>query len=489
MRGALLLALLLLGKTVDAAAGLAFGARTQIWPFLYGEPTPAHGAASADELLKADIASGNLDRYADLGATWNIVDAWQELDGPDGLRRLERVVADHERRGLQVALRLLERPEIYDSLRAGGAARDQALAEYRAWLEQVARRFGSRVRYYMISNEADHDIGWNRPFYRAFRAVEFDEYRVLLASAHATLKAVDSRLVVADHGVSSYSLCVALIADRAWSGRPAEALELWRRMAYRSPDEGARTMGRLVRMLARADTRHRADFARRSVAELGPLRDVFQLHHYFGPELLPELLDWLDAQMRRGHGPQPIVAAEIGYRVAARTGTSWDGSPAEVADMSSYSPGDHVVALARMVAILGGRGIEDLLYWQIRFHHARGVEATLFEPAERRDEFTPRPAAAAFSFLARELAGSRAVAASAALEVGGLVEFRFRGDAGDRSLVWANGAAGVFLPPGARAAVAGVARVDGTLLGQDDWKGRVGAEPLLVYWRADPVGT
>jgi hypothetical protein len=129
--------------------------------------------------MKIAVASANLDRYRALGITWNIVDAWQDLDGPDEFRRLERAIAEHEQRGIQVAIRLLETPEIYDRIRAGGDAAADSLRAYGAWTGAIARRFGSRVRYYLVSNEADHDIGYNRAVYRPFRRISAEEYREL----------------------------------------------------------------------------------------------------------------------------------------------------------------------------------------------------------------------------------------------------------------------------------------------------------------------
>lgn len=58
---------LLLGVLVilPASAGTTFGARTQIWPFLFGG---APGALSADQQLKQAVTAANLAHYGAVGA-------------------------------------------------------------------------------------------------------------------------------------------------------------------------------------------------------------------------------------------------------------------------------------------------------------------------------------------------------------------------------------------------------------------------------------
>lgn len=476
--GAILLSWLVAAPCAVHAA-IAFGARTQVWPFLYQPDGPGAHRLTPDERLKRDVTEGNLARYAEVGARWNIVEAWQGLDGPDGFVRLDQVFAAHEGRGIQVALRVLEDPGIYDAIRGGGDGAERALARYGRWVGQLAARYGTRARYYMISNEVDHDVGFNRTVYAKFRPVSVDEYGRLLRTAHAAVKGVDGDLVVADHGVSAYSLALAVMADHALSGRPAEALAFWRAMDYRNPGEGERTMPRLLAMLAAGESRHRIEFAGRSTTELAPFRDVFQLHHYHGPTVLPDVLRWVRARLGAA-ATQPLVAAEVGCLIPTRPGKSWDGRPMNVADMARYSEADHGDALVKSLAVLAGSGVEDILYWQLRFHVARDPVASLFPPSGERDGFRAGYPARAFGFLARELTGATAM--GSAPGTAGATEYRFRRD-GELSVVWSAAGEPVTMPAALRARVARVTDATGAAVGPGTWDGRIGTAPLIVYWQ------
>jgi hypothetical protein len=477
-----LLALCLLTFALDAQSEITFGARTQIWSFLFVDKAGNEPAYSADEKMKFEVAIGNLDQYRELGARWNIVDVWQEIDGPDGFRRLERVVAEHERRGIQVALRLLERPEIYDRIASGGDIAAGALREYRQWTGEIARRFGARVRYYMISNEADHDIGYNRPVYRAFRRVTVDEYRELLRAAYASIHSVDARLTVADHGVSSYSLALAVMDDLALGGSPGDALAFWRSMAYESPNEGERTLTRLAGMLANAESRRRIEFARRSTAELTPYRDIYQLHHYYGPAPLPAVLHWIRGQTARPDGSQPIVAAEVGYLIPAKRGTTWDGRPTNVADITRYSEIAHGTSVAETMATLAGNGINDILYWDMRFHVAIPTAASLFSPTTSPDDFRSTYPAEVFKLVVRELTGATPVATTRELRDGGLVEYRFRRGQ-DLSVLWAAHGKTVTIPPPLGGRIARLTDAAGRPVGPASRHGDIGTAPIFVHWQ------
>jgi hypothetical protein len=475
-----LLGLILLAALQPAEAALSFGIRTQIWPFLFKEAVDPAARYTTDEAMKLEVALGNLDRYATLGASWNIVDLWQEVDGPDGFRRMDRVVAEHERRGIAVALRLLETPELYDGIAAGGGTSREALERYRGWVKRVARRYGSRARYYMVSNEVDHDIGYNRPSYRPFRRVTAEEYGAVLRAAHAAVKAAGPRLVVADHGPSSWSLALVVMADLVLAGRPGDALGFWRSMDYDTPGDGERTLPRLLAMLANSDSRRRIEFTTRVTADLGPWRDVYQLHHYYGPATLPAVIDWVRA--RTAANPRPLVAAELGFLVPAKPGKSWDGRTVNVADMARYSEDGHAASLAKMVATLGGLGVEDILYWQLRFHVAHSPAASLYRPTATRDDFRSTRAVAVFRALTSRLTGAESVPAPAVSGAAGLVEYRFRRD-GEVSLVWSADGAPRALPAAARAGIARVTGADGGALKADTRGAVVGAEPVFVDWR------
>lgn len=465
-------------------SAISFGARTQIWPFMFVTNAGiSHGAGYSDR-VKYDVAIGNLDQYQKLGATWNIVDVWQDLDGPDTFARLTRVIDEHERRGISVSLRLLEKPELYDSLRNGDAEAAKTLSDYSAWVKSVAEKFGGRIRYYMISNEVDHDIGFNRVMYKKSRPIGFDEYVQVIKAGYRTIKSVDETLKVADHGVSSYSLCLAVISDMAMSGRINDALRFWRAMEYGSSKEGERSSVQLFKMLGRDNSRHRIEMARRTVAELASYSDVFQLHHYFGASVVPALLKWVREQMAEHGVVRPVVAAEVGYKTPMRDGKSWDGRPMNVADMEAYSEKDHGNAVAKTIASLAGLGVEDILYWQIRFHNSRSPTASLYPATESKLDFREVYPASVYKYVVHELSGAESV--SSVVQDADFIEYRFGRD-DELSVVWTEGES-VQLPSNIRQYVLSATDATGTNVDMASNGWRLGTSPLFINWRTDSGG-
>lgn len=474
----LVLAFSLLAAPPEAGAEIAFGARTQIWPFLFtGKPL-----TTSDEKTKLAVTLGNLDQYHELGVTWNIVDVWQEVDGPDGFQRLDRVVAEHERRGIQVAFRLLERPEIYDQISRGGAERNEALRQYGEWTRDIARRFGPRARYYMISNEADHDIGYNRPVYRAFRRISVNEYHEILRAAFEAIHSIDERLKVTDHGLTSYSLGLAVMADMVLDGHPGDALQFWRSMEYESPGEAERTLPRLLGMLTSSESRRRIDFARRSTSELADVRDAFQLHHYYGPDVVPQILGWIRGRLATGGHMQPILAAEVGYSIPAKRGKSWDGRAVNIADQSRYSASNHGTSIAKTIVTLAGNDVSDILYWQLRFHDPyHGPAASLFPDSAKRDEFRATHAVAVFKYLVDELSGLTPIAsATSAASPDTLPEYAFQREGRPvLTVLWAKSQGKLMAPAALRAQATAVSDLAGRAI--QNWQGYVDDQPVMVH--------
>lgn len=477
----LVLGTLALTMAVNAQSAISFGARTQIWPFMYPSSKGDVANLDVEEKIKLDVASGNLDRYAELGVKWNIVDVWQDIDGPDELRRLDHVLKEHERRGIQVALRLLERPEIYDEVKSGGERAVRALGEYREWVRNIAHRYGKRVRYYMISNEVDHDVGHNRPSYKKFRPVTVEEYGLVLQTAYKTIKDVDAGLTVADHGLSSYSLCLAVMADMARQGDIGEALSFWRSMDYESRGEGERSFPKLVKLLANSSSRQRIEFARLGTSEFVQFRDVYQMHHYFGAEVLPEILRWVRKKIDDNNNHQPILAAEVGYRIPIKKGAAWDGRPMNVADMSQYSEVEHGNSLIKVIATLAGSNVEDMLYWQLRFHNSRGATASLFPAAASREAFKFQYPARAFQAIVGQLTGAESLRVSPEIGIDGLVEYRFRGN-GEFSYIWATHGT-TTIPDSWRGRISRMHSAVGSPIEPSASHWEIDTTPVVVYWK------
>jgi hypothetical protein len=271
------------------------------------------------------------------------------------------------------------------------------------------------------------------------------------------------------------------MADLVLSGTPGDALELWKGMDYEVPGEGERSLASLTGMLAGAESRRRIEFARATTGRLGPYRDAFQLHQYYGPRVVPGVLGWIRRQMAETGSVQPIIAAEVGYLIPTKPGKSWDGRPINVADMSKYSDVRHGSSLAETIAALAGHGVEDILYWDLRFHVPYPTAASLYVPTTSPDEFQATRATEVFRFVIRELTGSSAVAPTPELGTGAWVEYRFRRE-GEFSILWRADGGPIAIPPTLDDRIARLADTAGRPISRSA-AAAGDAAPIFVYWR------
>ncbi len=165
----------------------------------------------------------------------------------------------------------------------------------------------------------------------------------------------------------------------------------------------------------------------------------------------------------------------------AKPGKSWDGRPINVADMTRYSEADHAASLAAMVATLAGRGVEDILYWQLRFHVAHAPASSLYLPTATRDDFRSTRAVAVFRELTARLTGAEPVRAPRTLGQTGFVEYRFRRQ-GEFSLVWSADGAPRALPAATAARSARLTSATGGVIAAGAPGAAVGAEPVIIDW-------
>jgi hypothetical protein len=163
-------------------------------------------------------------------------------------------------------------------------------------------------------------------------------------------------------------------------------------------------------------------------------------------------------------------------------GTAWDGRPINVADMSRYSETDHGNSMAKTIVTLAGNGIEDILYWQLRFHVARDPAASLFAASEARDAFEPTYPSQVFNFLARALSDASDVEPTPGLRAGDLAEYRFLDEA-YFSTLWAVGDKMVTVPVTLRSQFARMSNLTGAPIDPAIWDGRIGLVPIVVYWQ------
>ena len=468
----------------SASAQMSFGARTQIWYFMWKDGGALQSSSDTAERMKSRVSELNLDKYAELGATWNIVDVWQQIDGPDGFRRLARVIEEHERRGIQVALRLLEDPEIYAQL---SKSNDSAtiLSEYEKWVSAVAKRFGKRVRYYLVSNEVDHDVGYNVPIYKKSYVVRYDDYEKVLAAAYRAIKAVDKGLLVLDHGTSSYSLCLAVASAYAETGRVDQAIAFLRGMRN-GGTSGWADSAKAVYALRRPENARRIEFAKATMRRAGRYSDVLQFHHYFGPDVLPQVIQWIRGEMVASGGERPIVTTELGYRILSKKGQAWNGRAANIADVGQYSETEHAADIVKNITILGAMGARDVLYWQIRFHNNRSPTMTLYASTEKAESFAPFKAAKAWAFAARQFSDAQEIMRVNHPDNNSLVEYRAAGSK-KFSVLWAaNGS--MPLPKDWSPRIKRVLDIEGRDITSNIREGwTIGEAPLHVEWLSEKI--
>lgn len=132
---------------------------------------------------------------------WRLSDAyvaWPDLEPQKGQWRFDRLdkhVASAEEHGVEVLLPLAHsprwasaRPEEPSAYRQPGwAAEPRNLADWRAYVRQVARRYKGRVRYYEI---------WNEPNTKTLYSGRIESLVALTRAAREELKDVDPGIVV-----------------------------------------------------------------------------------------------------------------------------------------------------------------------------------------------------------------------------------------------------------------------------------------------------
>ena len=424
--------------TVGAAANagpISIGLHTQDWFFMWegGKDLKENSRLDKSQVIRWQVSERTLDRYRDLGAEWSVVTLHQDHDGPDGFARIKRLVNEYKKRGIKPVFRLIENLMLYDHLASKSGAMGYNV-EYYQWVKQIAEIFQYDVEYYLISNEIDHDIGYNQIKY-SHRIISYDQYLKVLETAYKAIKGVNSNLKVADHGITTLAVVLAACEDLLKSGHLADAYRLWRKSRYDRAEES----GSLVNfpfMFSKEWARQRISIARDTFLRPGP-SDVYQLHDYEDWEALPEIMAWIETRMQETGVRRPLIVTEIGYRIFPKTSKDWKGNKKLVADFDKYSQEDHAQNLAKDFAILLSHNIDLALYWHSRIWDVNySPIATLYKNTNDPDEFKPYLAAEAYAFLARTLNGRTATKAKLLPQRPGLYEYAFSGS-DNVSIVWA----------------------------------------------------
>ena len=410
------------------------------------------------------------------GGEWNIVIVRQWSDGPDNFARIRRIVAEHEKRGVKVVLRVLEDPAVYTRMQdaeSGEFGYDQA---YYQWVQSLARATRGKVRCFLIGNEAELDLGKSYsdlPNAPRHLTLTYDQYARVLRTAVKAIKSVDPGLQVANSGFTDSSLAPAVAQDIYDSQGLTAAQEFWE--AWKARD-GVRAEGRvrLYRLLNNSEVKRKIEFVRRALRE--PMgSDLFQLHYYRNWQGLQPMLDWMNREMRAANAVRPVIAAEVGYYVLPSKHKDKDGRVRKTIDWSHYSEDDHARDMMKIFATLLGNGVEQALYWNMRDSDDSGATVRLFKATEDPRMFKPNRVNRAFRMLCKTLNGARSAPARLPSRAG-LWEFHFTGKA-DVSLVWSDDLDLAGLLDGAKE----LRDVEGQVLARSDID-KPFTGPVYVFW-------
>lgn len=438
--GAALFLLIGLASAINSSAAIperiALGIHAPVTPFMWKDGVSlVNSSASGEERKRGVFLEKNLDQIKSWGGTWNIVPVYQWLDGDSNFARLRRVIAEHERRGLEVVFRVIESPEVYGRLtdrETDGQGYDRA---YYRWTQTLAREFGSRVKCFLVGNESELDLGdsyhWKSDAPKHLR-LTYDQYGKVLYTAVRAIKSVDPDLQVGNSGFSDKSIALA-VAQSIYDERGlAEAQAFWEDWKAVGGVEAEGQVG-LYRLLRDEDVLRRIEFVRRAARE--PLgSDLFQLHYYGGWRGLQSVLDWVGREMRAANAVRPIIAAEVGFRIRSIKRKMEDGKTRFESDWEHYSEQEHATNTVRNFAILAGNGVTRLLYWSMRESGSTGLALRLFPPTDKVDAFPATRVNLAYRALGAALNGARPQPNSSA-EGPGFWEYRFS-NGEDFSLAW-----------------------------------------------------
>jgi len=424
-------------RAQEEARGIFMGAWTQIWPYMWAGGKDSHRTPDLSDMerVRWTQAVANLDRYGADGARWNLVGVRQsERDRFDWLR-LERVVAEHRRRGIEVVFRIFVAETVYHEL-AEERSRDHGYHRgLYSFTRELAGRFAGRVRHYIIENELDHEVR-RRP------DLTYADYEKVLATAGQAIKDVDPSLLVMNHGPSGYGLGLVQTAELWDAGRREEAIAFYDEyMKDLKHEHWPNTAEELGKWLGKPQTRLQINFVRESLSHFDHY-DVYQFHNYQNWTTLERTLNWVEKQMAAADRQLPIMATEIGYRTATKPGTNWRGEPTRWLDRSRYDGEEHARSLVKKLTILASHGVTTIQYWPYRmWRQYQGEESPsvgLYRGADQ--EFVEGKAIQAYRTFCRLLAGGKYDGPVAAGK--GVRAYRFLTDSGPVVIAWTDDGSG-----------------------------------------------
>ena len=418
----------------------------------------------------------NLDHYSELGAKWNLVIAYQHRDGSDDFKRLKRVIFEHEQRGIEVVLRLIEDPSVYSRLNKSTWTGKGYDKEYFEWVSALASTFKSKIPVMLIGNEVEHNLAVNIPGRRGKEKIyiEYDQYKKLLDTAYLAIKSSDKNIQVADYGPGSSTLGLAVTYDLYQTQGADVAHHYWSTL-QRGYDLYSKSKIRFMHFMSKDSTKRKVEFARNTYLNPGK-RDLIQLHHYRNPRSLPQILDWIHALMEKSGKPKPIIATEVGFKLPNKKGIRPNGVKGIIPDYTHYSEQEHINSLIKNFTILLSQNTQRIQYWNMRWRHNFGIVASLYEASKNPKELIPRKSARTYQELAKAVNGSSFSTPRLTFN-SNFVEYRFVGTS-DVSIVWAEKPVVINLSS-EPTRIANAIGEDINITGK---KINISNNPIFIYW-------
>lgn len=474
LRGALVVigCALVLGAQEARGEGIQLGVMTEMPPYVY-QNGPSAQQVSPQRKEDRNFYIENLAISARIGGRWDVVIAWQGIDGPDGYARLRRVVEEHRRRGLRVVVRLIENESVYSDI---GSTRSGANIHsgYMAWVSGLASALAGKVDIYLVGNEPEvnlaNNYGWVTKNPKELY-VDYADYRVLLLTAVRAIREADPAAQIANGGFSDKTLALAYAYDLYRKQGMAAAQEAWRKWKEIGGDAVEGRVG-LWRLLTANETERRVAFLNHAIEDPAG-SDLFQVHYYGGWRAVPELMAWLQQRMASAGQVRPVVACEVGFRIPVTRETDEGGRAYWAPDLSRYAKSEHASEMVKSFVLFAGADVKYLLYWNMRLRKPRGMVAPLLGWSDRDTDtgMVPETYRHMAAMLNDENPGLGRIERRP-----GLWERRFLG-ARDVSVVWAEQPMRITLP--------------GIVKGIYDMRGRsieidqdltVDAEPKYIVW-------
>lgn len=392
------ISLLLLFDIVNAAS---FGLETPIWQRMWknGMQQKYFDKLNKHEKLQWDVSAENLNIYQGLGATWNIIVVRQTLGVDPDWKRLHKILDEHKKKGINVVFRLIEDPKVYGEFSDSPDTTFGYDKKYYAWVKSIADTFASDVNYYLIGNEIDTDLGYNLAEHKKL-FINIHDYEKLVSTARKALKSINDKIMLVDHGVSAFTLGIAVADDIYKKDGIDAAAEFWSNFQFKRVSVSD-SKSRLKYLLSSK----RVNIANAAYS-LCRYYDAVQLHYYFSSVTLPAVVSWMQNKLSQSNCDLPVIATEVGYRMDYIKGDVSDGRAVNVADWSKYSPEDHAATLVKDFTILLSKGVNMILYWQARFHHDRNPSATIYKSTGRPKEFILQPAGISYRFFTRTMSNA-----------------------------------------------------------------------------------